>query len=138
MSTLTIWVVIVRLYIGLYFSYWISKALILIFERQLKSNYKLMNIKRLLFGLVILTIAIVSCNGNMQKQKQELKSPDGKISIAINLESGQPTYQVDFNGNSVIDPSTLGFDFTNMPAIKSGWEIVSAKQTSSNSKWEMP
>jgi len=95
-----------------------------------------MNIKRLLFAFAIMATALISCNGNMQKQ--ELKSPDGKIAIAIDLENGEPTYQVNFNGKSVIDPSTLGFDFTNMPAIKLGWEIVSAKQTSSNNSWEMP
>ena len=93
-----------------------------------------MHIKTLLFAFAIMASVLTSCVGN----HQELKSPDGKIAIAINLENGEPTYQVNFNGKSVIDPSTLGFDFTNMPAMRSGWEIVSEKLSSSNSSWEMP
>lgn len=95
-----------------------------------------MNIKRGLLAFMLLATALVSCNGNMQEQ--ELKSPDGKIAITINIENDQPAYHVNFNGKSVIKSSTLGFDFTNMPAIKAGWEIVSVKQTNSNSTWEMP
>ena len=44
-------------------------------------------------------------------------SPDGKLVVTVNVDNGQPTYSVDYDGANMLTPSALGFvadigDFT--------------------------
>lgn len=82
-----------------------------------------------------LAMILASCaNGKLVKN---VESPDGKIGVQISMVEGQATYEVLFNGKKVIEPSTLGFDFQDMPSIEKGWGIVDSQLSSSNSTWEM-
>ena len=55
--------------------------------------------------LLIILFSVFTLNA------QELKSPNGQLSMAFTLESnGVPTYKLSYKNNSVIKPSTLGLE----------------------------
>lgn len=82
-----------------------------------------------------LAMILASCSNS--KIVKSVASPDGKIGVQLSMIEGQASYMVSFNGKPVIEPSSLGFDFKNLPSIKKGWKIVSTKLSSSKSTWEM-
>nr|WP_320118622.1 glycoside hydrolase family 97 protein [uncultured Marinifilum sp.] len=82
-----------------------------------------------------LAMILASCSNS--KIVKSVASPDGKIGVQLSMIEGQASYMVSFNGKPVIEPSTLGFDFKNLPSIKKGWKIVSTELSSSKSTWEM-
>jgi len=93
---------------------------------------KIKSIQSLLIGCLMI---LASCTNG--KMTTKVSSPDGKIGVEVSMVEGQATYQVSYNGKPVIEPSSMGFDFKNMPAIEKGWEIVESESSSSNSSWEM-
>jgi hypothetical protein len=48
---------------------------------------------------------------------QTVSSPDGSISVTVDVSDGVPTYEVARNGTAYVEPSPLGFDFRNQPAF---------------------
>lgn len=93
---------------------------------------KIKSIQSLLIGCLMI---FASCTNG--KMTTKVSSPDGKIGVEVSMVEGQATYQVSYNGKTVIEPSSMGFAFKNMPAIEKGWEIVESEISSSNSSWEM-
>ncbi|WP_218972269.1 glycoside hydrolase family 97 protein [Labilibaculum filiforme] len=86
----------------------------------------------------IVGIAMIFASCSNSNIVTNVESPDGNISLQFSMADEQAAYQVLFHGKNVIEPSTLGFDFKNMPSIEKGWKIASTQLTSSNSTWEMP
>jgi hypothetical protein len=94
-----------------------------------------MNVKSILFALVIAVLGLTSCSVS---KIQDVTSPDGKIAVTVSLENGTPSYLVNFNGKPVIEKSTMGFDLKDQAPIRDGWMIIKADRKSNNSTWEMP
>ncbi len=66
-------------------------------------------------------------------------SPSENITIDFSLqEGGTPTYSVMRGETTIIQPSTLGFEFQDQPALMSGLEISSTDTGSKDETWEMP
>lgn len=57
-----------------------------------------------------------------------LKSPDGQITVGVNL-SGKLSYSVTYKGNPVITPSPLGFEFQGEPAMHSGFTLLNTPES---------
>ena len=57
-----------------------------------------------------------------------LKSPDGQITVEVNL-SGKLSYSVTYKGNPVITPSPLGFEFQGEPAMHSGFTLLNTPES---------
>lgn len=86
--------------------------------------------------IVLMTVFIVGC-GYEPYQKET--SPDKSIVIQTNLDSeGQFYYKVLYKGKVVIDSSTVGFEFKNIPPMKNGFEILRAKKQSDSESYELP
>ncbi|MCX2839076.1 glycoside hydrolase family 97 protein [Salinimicrobium sp. MT39] len=68
---------------------------------------------------------------------QELKSPSGDLELSFVLnENGAPVYELGFKGQSVIEPSLLGFELKNQPPLLEGFNVVDVQETSEDSTWE--
>jgi hypothetical protein len=68
-----------------------------------------------------------------------VSSPNNINSIEFNLSvEGIPYYSVKHKNQSVIDSSTLGFDFKDQPPLKNGLKIIGTSMKSVNEIWEMP
>ena len=80
-----------------------------------------------------LLMGMASCSGSTT---ETLTSPDGDISLTFSLsKDGAPTYKVDFNGKSVIKPSTLGFELVDAPALLDGFKLDSVSHGSFDETW---
>lgn len=91
---------------------------------------------RIFFVIPILFAFILSsCS---YEPNQEIASPNNKVKVQTNInEEGQFYYKVLFNNKVVIDSSTVGFEFMNMPAIGKGLKVSRAKHESDTETWEM-
>jgi hypothetical protein len=66
-------------------------------------------------------------------------SPDENIEVQFFIDNdGQAAYTIYHKGQSVIDTSYLGFEFTNLPPIGKNLRIVRTSKKSLSEKWEMP
>ena len=84
-------------------------------------------IKRLLYIAICLTIVV-----NVSTA-QELKSPDGNLSMNFSLQDGGiPFYHLTYKGKEVIKPSKLGFELKDKEVERS-FDDVSGKKSSSGS-----
>jgi alpha-glucosidase len=69
-----------------------------------------------------------------QAQDFYVKSPDDKIIVNISNEK-QLTYSVNFNGNRIIDPSALGFEFKDEEPMNGNFMVTSHEKKSISEKW---
>ncbi|MCL7417083.1 MAG: glycoside hydrolase family 97 N-terminal domain-containing protein, partial [Halalkalicoccus sp.] len=75
---------------------------------------------------------------------QRIESPDGSISVTLEVADGIPSYEVACNGTTYIGPSTLGFDFQNQPSFGAseegesgaGLEVTGTERESTTEEWE--
>lgn len=66
-------------------------------------------------------------------------SPSGKVAITFQIDGkGQPSYSLLFDQKTIIKPSTLGFEFKNLPTLSENIKVDSFKTQSISEKWEMP
>ena len=65
---------------------------------------------------------------------QELKSPDKELKLNFSLKEGKPQYELSFKGETVIEPSLLGFELKGF-SLKEGFEIDSFQNTSRDTIW---
>lgn len=87
----------------------------------------------------ILTIlAFSACTSFGDLNTNTVNSPSKNISVQFELsDDGVPSYTVEFNGKTVIKPSSMGFDFKNQPSMKSGFEIIDKNLSHFEEDWEM-
>lgn len=64
-------------------------------------------------------------------QSFTLQSPDGQITIGINL-SDKLSYSISYKGTPVITPSPLGFEFQGEPAMHSGFTLLNSPESISH------
>ena len=63
---------------------------------------------------------------------QAIASPDGSITVTLDVSSGQPTYSVDYEGETVIDTSRLGFELQNQADFAVGSSAADLNVTGSS------
>ncbi len=81
-------------------------------------------------------LAFVSCN---KSDRLVVLSPSGKVSIIFQINGkGQPSYSLLFDQKAIVKPSTLGFEFKDMPPLSDNIKVDSFKTSSFSEKWEMP
>lgn len=84
---------------------------------------------RKLFTLVIATFTIVG------SYALELKSPNGKFLLNVDVVKGAPTYSLDLNGKSVIKPSVLGFELIKDGNLKENFSITGSSESTFDETW---
>ncbi|MDF0715943.1 glycoside hydrolase family 97 protein [Muricauda sp. 334s03] len=69
---------------------------------------------------------------------QELKSPNGSFTMDFHLlENGTPTYQLDFNDETIIKTSKLGFELKNdAKSLLDGFTVVDSNSSTFDETWE--
>ncbi|WP_300433830.1 glycoside hydrolase family 97 protein [Christiangramia sp.] len=70
-------------------------------------------------------------------QAQNLKSPDGELSMNFSLqEDGTPTYTLSFKGKEVIKISKLGLNLKEQKDLLSGFSIENTEESSFDNTWK--
>ncbi len=83
-------------------------------------------------ALIIISATSVGC---MAKEEiYQLKSPDGKVRIAMLLKDGHPYYNLSFNDRVIIEDSQLGIAFNDKPILQK-FKVVEKTFDSHNSVW---
>ncbi len=77
-----------------------------------------------------ITTILLSISLGSFAQTVTLKSPDGQIKLDVNL-SGELSYTVSYKGNPVINPSPMGFEFQNEPAMHNGFTLLNTPESAS-------
>ena len=92
---------------------------------------------KVIFTFGVLGMLIFGNCNNMTDTK--LESPSGNNTIEfVLLEDGSPAYRVNHNGRSVIEQSSMGFEFTNQETLQTGFTITGRIKKTVNENWEMP
>ena len=85
-----------------------------------------------MLGVVVLT----ACSGN---SGTTVTSPSGNIEISFKLnDQGAPVYAIQAMGKTVIDTSSMGFDFRDQPSMAEGFQITGSTLQSFEETWTMP
>ena len=92
--------------------------------------------KNFAFPLSILFIGLFSSVDVLAKTVT-VSSPDNKITISVN-DDNQPSYQVNFNDETIITPSKLGMLFKNSHGFSDGFKITSVSNNQVDSSWQLP
>lgn len=82
--------------------------------------------------LIILTAFVSS---GIKAQMIQVYSPDKKIVVQVDNEE-KLSYQVSFDGNRIVEPSLLGFEFIDEPAMDGNFDIVTHDYQTINETWK--
>lgn len=63
-------------------------------------------------------------------------SPDGNVSVDVDVVGGKPTYSMTYKNKPVIKPSTLGLELTDAPDLLDGFQIVGTETDSKDETWQ--
>jgi len=90
-------------------------------------------IKVILVGIVFVLVNI-SCS----KKNMELVSPDGNyvFRLGTNADTKKTTYEVEFDGKTIIEPSALGFNLKEYGEIGKELQIVNVQYNNVDTVWK--
>jgi hypothetical protein len=74
-------------------------------------------------------------NGRTDASK-DVESPDGQVQIRFALREGTPTYAVNYDGQSLIGQSALGFEFEETAPLGNDMTVTGIRQRSTDTTWE--
>jgi hypothetical protein len=90
-------------------------------------------------SITILGFLFLAVSCHQEKLVKSISSPNSINTVEFNLSSsGTPYYLVKHNNNTIIDTSSLGFEFEDQPAMKNGLKILGTSKNTLNETWEMP
>ncbi|WP_445776689.1 glycoside hydrolase family 97 protein [Shewanella sp.] len=93
-------------------------------------------------SIIGLTCALAVCglafSSMVNAKTVQVTSPDTHISISLTDDNGRPEYQVQFNGNTVINPSKLGLVFQQLGEFGSEFTIKHVTHNSVDQTWQQP
>ena len=67
-----------------------------------------------------------------------VSSPDGRIELEVSAPQGAASYQVRFNGKTVIAPSRLGLTFAELETLGEGLTLGEVNVQQKHEPWEQP
>ena len=80
-----------------------------------------------------LLMALAVC-GTLQADK--LTSPNGQLEMNFSLtEKGEPVYDLTYKGKAIIEPSKLGLELKEAPALMDGFKQIAQAETSFDETW---
>ncbi|MFB4164547.1 glycoside hydrolase family 97 protein [Alteribacillus sp. JSM 102045] len=94
------------------------------------------------FALVMLLVSTVWADssersGRNNKLKTSVSSPDGKVNLEFDLtEKGEPQYRLSFEYTTLIEPSSLGFEFKEQAPLDRSFKVVDTSIENYNDHWE--
>ncbi len=89
--------------------------------------------------LLLFTICLQNCQAPPSARLTSIPSPSKNIQLDFFIhEEGTPAYTITYKDQTVIDTSTLGFDFKDAPPMGKGLQIVDSQSSTVFEEWEMP
>ncbi|WP_435156538.1 glycoside hydrolase family 97 catalytic domain-containing protein [Haladaptatus sp. DFWS20] len=66
---------------------------------------------------------------------QTVSSPDETVQMTVDISDGVPRYSVINDGTTVIDQSSLGFEFQNQDAFHDGVTVTGSERSTTDTSW---
>lgn len=86
--------------------------------------------------LIILLIIFAASACNVRKP-MSVSSPDKSVQISFSLSGeGIPQYRIDYQNQTIIDTSGLGFEFKNRPLMQKNFSVESTHTRSVDETWQ--
>ena len=95
------------------------------------SLFRLPPVKKI---FLVLTCFVLTCALTVPSSATEVKSPDGRLAVAFQMQDGVPVYQVTRDGKTIISESRLGLELAEGPLT--GLEIIGAIESSRDETWK--
>lgn len=80
-----------------------------------------------------MTVQGIACLS--QADAAEISSPGGFVTVHADVIDGVPTYSVDYKGQQVIKPSTLGLQLADGPDMMNGFKLTETKTSAFDETW---
>ncbi|GAA0489868.1 hypothetical protein GCM10008986_14720 [Salinibacillus aidingensis] len=91
----------------------------------------------ILFAILIALFVYQQESFAAGEESVSVQSPDGSVEVDLSLsENGTPHYKVVFNGETIVKPSSLGFEFKNQESLGNHLKIVKTDIKEFNKTWE--
>ena len=88
------------------------------------------------FVFVLILIFLLSSVSCIQSTSaQSITSPDDSIAVHFSLTNSIPTYWIEYNKQTIIDTSALGFNFKNIPPMEKNFQIEKISFHRMNDSW---
>ena len=87
---------------------------------------------------VALLILMVTAPGARAQDALELISPDERNVVTVGVVEGALVYALERDGQKVLLPSRLGFEFRGAPSLYEGLEITDSERHANDEVWEQP
>lgn len=89
-----------------------------------------------LVSVLIIAFIILGCGEQMS---MNAISPNNLNTVTFQLDdNGALTYQVDHNGEAIITPSKIGFEFKNQGPMVDQFKLTNMIRTNADETWQMP
>jgi len=75
-------------------------------------------------------------SGGDDSPVQTVRSPDGCVEVTVDVADGVPSYDLAYDGTTVIGDSALGFEFQNQPAFRENVSVTGTERSSVDETWE--
>lgn len=67
---------------------------------------------------------------------QTISSPNGQLTLKAYVSKGQPTYELFYGDEPVVNPSHLGLELANFPSLLTNFEVASVDSSSFDETWK--
>jgi hypothetical protein len=68
--------------------------------------------------------------------RQIVSSPNGSVTATIDVTDGTPKYSLTYKGQTIIEPSAVGFEFENAPSLDGDFVVTGSKREQVDNVWE--
>ena len=87
--------------------------------------------------LSLLLLALFIFSSCTMEPTTQIQSPDKQITLDFSLsEEGQARYAVSYKGESIIDTSSLGFEFRDLAPLENGLQITNTRTRTEDNSWQ--
>ncbi|MGQ5517884.1 glycoside hydrolase family 97 catalytic domain-containing protein [Halococcus saccharolyticus] len=87
------------------------------------------------FSLSVSDAAAAQVTAGDDSPTQTVTSPDGTVAVTVDVTDGVPSYRIAHGGTTVIENSTLGFEFENQPAFRDGVTVTGTERSTVDETW---
>jgi len=91
-----------------------------------------MSVRLALSFAAALVLSLTACSSDAP---MTVSSPDGALTIGVELQDGRPHYHVEADGDSLVASSPLGFAFDNAPPLRDGFEVTGTTRRTVDTTW---
>jgi hypothetical protein len=88
------------------------------------------------FSLEVPEAAAAQVENGATESTQTVTSPDGRLSVTVDVSSGEATYSVSHDGTTVVSESGLGFEFEDQAPFETGLRVTGTERTTYDETWE--